>query len=699
MTNEGGQARIFIVDDEKEMVDALNFFVEKSGFAARGFTNPLELIKALDHEEPFLIFSDFRMPSLNGLELFAEVRKKKASVPFVLLTGYADKEMAIKGIENRISALIEKPFRYETILALIQKYAEELRLRLEKDQAEIAEIKELFIEEATELTTDLEPLIFRLEEDPIDLAVIDLLFRKIHSIKGGAGAIPGAEQLAKLNHDFESVLVDVKARTLKPTSYEVNLFLKSSEITSRLIQVLRAKEIVDADLQSEIDQTITALRALKNNQSQSNLVSETKVTQKVATAGSRASEENSKDDDGVWVNNDKLDSFMSLSGELIVLKNSFQTLGSDADLKSDPTKLEKKLTEFAYNLNKITDHLQEQIMSVRKITLDRALSKLPRIVRQAAQETNKRVRLQTNGFDLGVDKKIAKALSASMIHMIRNSVDHGVESQEKRLAAGKAAEGVVEISASESQGVIHIEMTDDGGGINLDRVSKKALENGLVDERQLDAMTDEEKAELIFHPGLSTAEVVSNVSGRGVGMDVVKSSILALNGRIRITTAPGKGTTFKLEIPIPKAVMVEQTVLVRWREVVFAIPLNSISNIMTCKDLQILEIGGKRLCQVDGNTLPIGTYEEVIKRHSLKVNEEIYGSSLVIISDRGREFGLIVDRVEEQLEAVIRPFDSVVDGIDGFKGTCVLGNEQIAYIVSPEQMVDLVLKHRGMEAA
>ncbi len=560
------------------------------------------------------------------------------------------------------------------------------------------EITELFVEESLDLLSDVDQLILRLEDEPIDPLVIDSVFRKIHSVKGGAGAIPTCQLVASLLHEFESVLALIKKGIFSPNAEDINHFLFTVDLAQKLIAMVRAKEEPLAEMYLSVDSLVQTLQMIKTRKDDAPELSNGKPSsvrdEAVLRPAKELAEEVTSEDEGVMVLNDRLDAFMGLSGELIVLKNYFQMMARDPEMRVNQKVFEKKMTEFSYSLNKITDSLQEQIVSVRKVLLSRSFGKLPRIVRKTSQDLGKKVSLRQEGLDLGVDKSIAKSLSMCLTHMIRNSIDHGIEAPEVRVERGKPKEGHIVVRAMESQGIIQVVVSDDGGGIPKEKVLKKAIQNGLISEDKARYLSDAEIFDLIFLPGFSTADQISDVSGRGVGMDAVKQAVLNHKGRIRVESELFIGSRFIIEIPVAKAVMVEQTVLTRNAETMFAIPLVSISRIISCDQLSFTTVNQTRTCQFEGQTVPLRTYDEFLKGREALDSKEIRRKTVVFMSHRSRSFGLIVDAIEDQLEAVIRPFDNVVRTLPGFKGTTVLGNESIAYIVSPEQMFEFIKDKR-----
>lgn len=693
---------VLIVDDEKDLREQMQRLIEDLGLKVMICADGNEALAALSGETVFcLVFSDFRMPGLSGVELCTELRKTRLDLPFVLVSGFVDKEVAVASLHQGVSDVLEKPFTSEALQTITKKYIDRKIEYLENEAKEIEEITGLFVEEATSLFEDLEKHILRLEEEPLDPTVVDLLFRNVHSVKGGAGAIPGGKWLASLGHSFESCLSLVKSGKLRLDGAGIELFLLTSDLCQQLIRLLKVREEPSADLIQSIESCIKSLDALKSGQGS---LSAPQTAQGPAANQSGKSEkkEATQENEGVWVTNDKLDSFMKLSGELIVLKNYFQVLNNEPEIRALSTRVNRKVNDFSYSLNKITDTLQDQIMSIRKVTLDRALSKLPRIFRQVTKEVNKKVRLVTEGFDLGVDRTIANALSTCLTHMLRNAIDHGIETPEDRIKAGKPAEGTITINSREQKGTIFLIISDDGGGINRERVINKAVEKGLLEESKRSALTDAEAFDLLFLPGFSTAEKVTGISGRGVGMDVVKSEIVGLKGKIRIESQLGKGTSFIIEVPVPKTVMVEQTVLVKSGDLQMAVPLNAIAQLTSCDSLTTTTVGFQKTCQFQGKTVPLQTYSELARAVGAEaaIESAANNSTAVVILQHKSDFvGLLVDSIHHQLEAVIRPFDRVTNHFPGFKGTTVLGDDNIAYVIAPDELISLGLGLRSSAAA
>lgn len=276
--------------------------------------------------------------------------------------------------------------------------------------------------------------------------------------------------------------------------------------------------------------------------------------------------------------------------------------------------------------------------------------------------------------------------------MLRNAIDHGIESPEIRVERNKPPQGTIKIQAREEKGMIFVTIADDGGGINKEKVLNKAIANGLLDEAKRNVITEDEIYDLLFQPGFSTAEKVTEISGRGVGMDVVKSEITEIGGKIKIRSELGVGTTFNIEIPIPKTVLVEQTVLVKAGLIYLAVPLPSIAFLSSVSNLEVSLIGRQRTIQFQNRTIILRTFQELVSgRVDDNKSTSFDDYSVVVLQHKTRYVGLLVNGIHDQLEAVIRPFDKISNNFPGFKGTTVLGDDSIAYVVDPDELVSLGL--------
>ena len=365
-----------------------------------------------------------------------------------------------------------------------------------------------------------------------------------------------------------------------------------------------------------------------------------------------------------------LDDLMNLVGELVLARNEIlQHVGrqEDADFAAS-----------SQRLNIITSDLQERVMKTRMQPIASLWSKLPRVVRDLAQQCNKQVRLEMEGKETELDKSLLEAIKDPITHIVRNTVDHGIEAPEDRVAGGKPKEGVLRLSASHEGGQVNIEIADDGGGIDLTRIRAKAVEKGLIQPQVAEAMSDTDAVDLIFMPGFSTAAAVTNVSGRGVGMDVVRTNIDKIGGSVEVRTEPGQGTTFKMKIPLTLAIVPALVIEVRSRR--YAVPQTGLVELLTigASEGRAIEfIHGAPVLRVRDRLVPIVDLRTMLHPDI----EENWAGDVVILTADDRTFGVLVDDIIETQEIVVKPLGNVVSDVRLFSGATILGDGNVALIM------------------
>ena len=686
---------IVIVEDSSDLVATLKELLADFEVPIRTFTSPKEALSELRLFTPSLIFSDFNMEGMNGVELSREIRKILPTAPIVLLTGFGTKEVAVQALGAGVNDLIDKPIEAEKLLSVTETW---LRTRCEfhkREREELEAILDSFVEEGLDLMRGIDELLLRLTEPDLDSLVVDNLFRKIHSIKGSAGAVPFTALLGKLSHAFESALDLVRKGQLNPEESHVDLFLVCADMVNKLLRLVGERQEPAAELGPVVEDMINQLKAIKPGAVVKEMgAGSAQQGETKAQAANRIAEAPETEDAGLLVSHQKLDNFLKLSGEMTMVRNYFQLLTRDSKAQNKPEILFKKAEEMLRGFNNITESLQKNIMEIRQVQFQEVFSKLPRLARTSAQQTGKKIRLQLIGGSLSVDKSIAKDLAVVLSHMVRNSVDHGIEMPQERAALKKAEEGTLTIESSISNGMISVEIKDDGGGINPDKIFARAVERGLIEENSRSSLKEQDILQIIFLPGFSTAAKVTSISGRGVGMDVVKNLVSSHHGRIEIESKVGQGSTFRLLIPVPKSVMVENTILVKYEDLFFVIPQSEILTISQAAKFETQKVSGMRFFQFKGKTVPLVTYDELMEGRAKLPSDQVAQMSVVVLQHSDMTVGLLVHGTEGQLDAVILPFDGMVKKIHGFKGTTLLGSEGLAYVVSSQQLVHLM---RGVD--
>jgi two-component system chemotaxis sensor kinase CheA len=381
-------------------------------------------------------------------------------------------------------------------------------------------------------------------------------------------------------------------------------------------------------------------------------------------------------DSNIRVDVSLLDKLMNLVGELVLARNQI--------LQFSSTQQDTSFLNTSQRLNLITTELQEGVMKTRMQPIGNIWSKFPRVVRDLATSCGKQINIEMEGKETELDKTIIESIKDPLTHLVRNAVDHGVETPEKRLASGKSPEGHLLLRAFHEGGQVNIEISDDGAGIDLERVKQKALEKGLIAPDQAARLSDRELLNLLFLPGFSTAEKVTNVSGRGVGMDVVKTNIEKIGGTVDIQNRVGHGTTVKIKIPLTLAIIPALVVTSGGDR--YAIPQVSLLELVRLEGEQarkgIEMIHGAPVYRLRGNLLPL-----VNLNHELRVEEPANGSghgaavNIVVLQADDRHFGMIVDDINDTEEIVVKPLGKQLKGVSTFAGATIMGDGQVALIL------------------
>ncbi|MFP5997986.1 chemotaxis histidine kinase/response regulator CheAY2 [Helicobacter pylori] len=381
----------------------------------------------------------------------------------------------------------------------------------------------------------------------------------------------------------------------------------------------------------------------------------------------------------------RLDHLMNLIGELVLGKNRLIRIYSDVEERYDGEKFLEELNQVVSSISAVTTDLQLAVMKTRMQPVGKVFNKFPRMVRDLSRELGKSIELIIEGEETELDKSIVEEIGDPLIHIIRNSCDHGIEPLEERRRLNKPETGKVQLSAYNEGNHIVIKISDDGKGLDPVMLKEKAIEKGVISERDAEGMSDREAFNLIFKPGFSTAKVVSNVSGRGVGMDVVKTNIEKLNGIIEIDSEVGVGTTQKLKIPLTLAII--QALLVGVQEEYYAIPLSSVLETVRISQDEIYTVDGKSVLRLRDEVLSLVRLSDIFKVDAiLESNSDVY---VVIIGLADQKIGVIVDYLIGQEEVVIKSLGYYLKNTRGIAGATVRGDGKITIIVDVGAMMDM----------
>ncbi len=387
----------------------------------------------------------------------------------------------------------------------------------------------------------------------------------------------------------------------------------------------------------------------------------------------------------------RLDHLMNLIGELVLGKNRLLKIYDDVEERYEGEKFLEELNQVVSSVSTVTTDLQIAVMKTRMLPIAKVFNKFPRMVRDLSRELNKNIELKISGEETELDKSIIEEIGDPLVHIIRNSCDHGIEDAETRLKAGKPEHGTIELKAYNEGNAIVIEIVDDGKGLDPDMLIQKSLEKGIITEREADNLSEKEVFGLIFKPGFSTAATVTNVSGRGVGMDVVKTNIEKLNGIIDIDSKVGKGTIIKLKIPLTLAII--QALLVGAQEEYFAVPLSSVLETVRVPAEEIYSIEGKDVLRLRDEILPLVRLSDVFNI------EEVFDSGenlyIVVIALADSKLGVVVDTLIGQEEIVIKSLGDYLQGIRGIAGATIRGDGRVTLIIDVGALMELAKNTNG----
>jgi two-component system chemotaxis sensor kinase CheA len=566
------------------------------------------------------------------------------------------------------------PEKFEQV---VTRGIESLRKALEAVPAQatpnaIAQDLELigdFVNEAGEHLATIESQLLVLERDPTAADPLNAVFRSFHTIKGLAGFLDLGD-IREVSHEVETLLDRARNQLLLLTPAIIDVVLESSDYLKRAIAWVQAGLNGKAGEPPPFNELLERVRAvLEGKQVEAAPApkeqSAAPETQKPAEKAPEAETAST-----LRVDAGKLDYMMDMVGELVIAQSLITHNPDISALESGP--LQRNLQQ----LGRITAEVQRVAMSMRMTPVSTLFGRMNRLVRDLTRKNGKKVRLELSGEETELDKTIIEQLADPMMHMVRNSLDHGLEGPEERVANGKSAEGTLVLSASHQAGHILIEITDDGRGLNTEKILSKARERGLISEGS--NLSENEIFFLIFEPGFSTAEVITDVSGRGVGMDVVRRQIAGLRGRIEIRSARGKGSTFLIRVPLTLAII--DGLIVGVGEERYIMPINSVREMLRPTPEMIFTMEGRsEMAMVRGELLPIVRLD---RRFGIAGARQNPAEALfVVVEAQGRRFCLLVDEMLGKQEVVIKSLGETFRQVAGISGGAILGDGRVGLIL------------------
>ncbi len=581
---------------------------------------------------------------------------------------------------------------------------------------DLKEIVESFITETIEIFDQLDNDLLQLERTPQDAELVNKIFRAVHTVKGTSGFL-SLEQLSVLAHHFEDVLNKLRRGELQFRIEMMDIMFDAFDHMKLLLQ-----QIVDRNITPmKLDPLYQALSDLSEGKlpggapapavdipvesfpaesfpgeaaaveaavvPEEPLPTESEPAEPTAGETPRGGQEarGNQENKTIRVDVKRLDNLMDLVGELVLGRNRLLQVVANAEQSEKNDRLLSDLVDTNAQIDFITTELQTAVMNARMVQIGRTFNKFPRLVRDLAREFEKQIELVIEGEETEMDKSLVEEISDPLVHLIRNAADHGVELPAIREERGKPARGRIRLSAAHEGNHIILVIEDDGAGLDAQKLKQHALGRGIITAAEAAEMSDSEAHLLIFRPGFSTAKAVSQVSGRGVGMDVVKTNLTRLNGSIRIDTVPGQGTRFTLKLPLTLAIT--QSLLVRAGMETYAIPLHAVTEVVRVEEGDVYSINRREVMRHRGEVLPLIRIGRLLRVQ--EPDEPSRQSFAVVVAVAHHRVGLVVDAMESQKEIVIKPLGNYLKKVRCVAGSTILGDGRVIMILDVPEVIQV----------
>lgn len=569
---------------------------------------------------------------------------------------------------------------------------------------EMQEIVESFVVETTEIFETLDQDLLLLENNADDKELVNRIFRAVHTIKGTSGFL-AFEEMGDITHHFEEVLNKLRRDQLRFEPWMLDVMFEAFDVMKLLLQ-----QVVNRRLEPiALDQIIAKLDAISNGEK----VNEQKAPAKSSPAAEpqpKPETEMSKApapqqptprrfektiDTTIRVDVRRLDDLMNLVGELVLGRNRLSQIVGNGLPDQLHTEFLAQLQETTAQIDFITTELQTAVMKTRMVQVGRVFNRFPRVVRDISKEFGKEIDLIIEGEETEMDKSIIEEISDPLIHLVRNAADHGIETPEERVKNGKPRRGTIRLMAGHEGNHIIIGIEDDGKGINPEIIKAKAVEKGIITAQEAEDMSDKDSFNLIFAPGFSTAQKLTSVSGRGVGMDVVKTNITKLNGMIFVDSEVGKGSRFVLKLPLTLAII--QGLLVNVGSETYAVPLTSVLEVVRNSTDDLDYIHGREVIRLRDRILPLIYVDELLGVNDSQ-RRETGRFYTVVIGVANTFFGLVVDSLLGQKEVVIKSLGNFLKKSPGIAGSTILGDGRVIMILDVGEIAAMMKSKLMTEA-
>ncbi len=587
---------------------------------------------------------------------------------------------------------------------------------------EMREIVESFIIETKEILEKLDVDLMNLEKAPDDKDLLNTIFRHFHTIKGTSSFL-SLDKLTTVTHRCEDILNKLRKGEVLLDSRIMDSILSAYDKIKSLLVCIEINQNEDINVEKIITELTELISDLENGnqpaksspeEEKKSAYKEQEVENEVDThkdsasdlnaivpsetqpAAIKSSDEektkvdtNKKSDNSIRVDIERLDDLLNIVSELVLGRNRLNQVSSEFLLEQEGTKLARDLSDVTKLIDLMTNELQLVVMKTRMVKIGKVFNKFPRLVRDLAKESNKEIELQIFGEETELDKTLIEEINDPLVHLIRNSIDHGIELPELRNKKGKNSRGRITLSAQHEGNNIIIAIEDDGKGIDPEVIKNKAVSKGMISQEKAKELTKQDILNLIFLPGFSTAEVVTNISGRGVGMDVVKTNVAKLRGIINIDSNPGLGTKIIIKLPLTLAII--QGMIVKLSTQPLVIPLSSVLEVLRVHKENISTVNNKPVIRLRDTVLPLINVEKIMFGKKIEDSAKIW-QYVVVVGIAEKSYGIEVEGLIGQKEVVIKSIGNYFGKIPGIAGSTIMGDGSVVMIADLNELINHSLK-------
>jgi two-component system chemotaxis sensor kinase CheA len=587
---------------------------------------------------------------------------------------------------------------------------------------EMKEIFESFVVETNEILEKLDIDLVEMEKTPKDSDMLNSVFRAFHTIKGTSGFL-GLEKLQRLTHVCEDILNKLRKGEAELNSELMDAILAGYDNIKELVAWIEQNKNEDVDVENTIKILRVQLDIIENKTSDSapaaaeptfdemiqmelearqkaeaqkvneaepikEPAQETPKKKKAEKKVEKEQDDNSsskKEDTSIRVDVERLEQLLNIVSELVLGRNQLLQVNSEIAELHEGTQLAKSVADASKQIDLMTNELQLVVMKTRMVKIGKVFNRFPRLVRDLSKEMNKQIRLVINGEETELDKTLIEEINDPLVHLVRNSIDHGIESPEERKKIGKDPVGTITLSAVHEGNDIIISIEDDGKGIDPEFIKQKAISKGLITEAKAKEMSVQEAYNIIFLPGFSTAAKVTNISGRGVGMDVVRTNVAKLRGIISVESNPGKGTKMIVKLPLTLAII--SGMVVRAGKEKYVIPLSSVIEVIREHVDNISTINGNEVVRVRELVLPLVDIDNLLDQKMERDENKVW-QYIVLVGVAEKKFGIKVDELIGQKEIVIKTLGDYLGRIKGIAGSTIMGDGTVVMILDLSELIN-----------